>query len=439
MSEGVDELEKAMSLPLDIKSEYWKRFSARVLKLGCFVFTLLIAIAAIAPVREVAIAEGQLATRQPPVTIGHLEGGIVAEVFTRQGAVLDAGAPIARLSPLRAESDLEQINTRSAFLTLQIARIEAQLGRGPPDFGTAGQAFPGLARKQQALYDAEIAAYTAEIRAIDAEISERSLERDAASREVSSAISRIEIADQQAAMQRRLRASGFATQTALLDAEGALEDERSALASAQKAEIAAVRGIADAEARLASLKAERIAQWTVTLTELSAEAAELRKRLQHHQDQVARLLITTPVRGMVHEITAQSQGEIVAPGDQIATVIPLDDTLVAEVKVRPDDIGHIEVGYSAEITVTTFDKEVYGSLAGTVLLVSPTTFESPQEEPFYSVRLSIDRYTLSDGKTDFRLLPGMVVRAEILTGERSVLRYLLKPLVRAFDRAFIER
>ena len=439
MDQGVDELEKSMSLPLDIKSEYWRRFSARVLRMGCCVFVLLLLIAAFAPVREVAISEGQLVTEQPAIAVGHLEGGIVAEIFAEQGQVLEVGQSIARLSPRRAESDLEQVRTRRAFLVLQIERISAQLAGRPPNFGEAGESHPDIAANQAALHHAECEVYDAEIRAIDAEIRERALERDASAREVASILSRISIAQQQVDMQRSLRESGYATQTALLDAETKLENERAELATSEKSEISALRGIADAEARRSNLKAKRIEEWSVRLAELSAEEEELAQRLQGHADQVERLLIVSPIRGLVQEVTIRGSGEILSPGDRVATIVPVGERLLAEVKVLPNDIGHIEAGMTAEVTVTTFDKEVYGALSGVVASISPTTFESPQEELFYIVRLNIDRNTLSDGKAEYDLLPGMVVRAEILTGERSILRYLLKPLVRAFDRAFIER
>ena len=439
MSKGVDDLERAMSLPLDIRTDYWKRISGRVLQGACVLVFLLLGLAAFAPVKEVAVAEGQIVTERAPVAIEHLEGGIVAEVFVRQGDIIEAGAPVLRLSPQRAESDLDQVRTRNAFLQLQSDRISAQIESREPDFGAVADEFPELARDQMRLFRAELTAYQAELDAVVAEIRERELERDAASREVASASARIAIAEEQSAMQRRLLESGYATRTAVLDAESLLEADRSDLASAEKAEIAAVRAIADATARSASLRAKRIEQWTLTLAELSGEQAELADRARRHTDQVERLLVSTPVEGMVHEVTAQSRGEVISPGDRIATIVPLGDELLAEVKVLPQDIGHIEVGFPAEVTVTTFDREVYGFLAGTVVAISPTTFESPQEEPFYNVRLALEGNALELNGAEVALLPGMIVRSEILTGERSVLRYLLKPLVRAFDRAFIER
>ena len=439
MSKNVDDLERAMSLPLDIRTDYWKRISGHVLQGACMLVFVLLGLAAFAPVKEVAVAEGEIVTERAPVAIEHLEGGIVAEVFVRPGDIIQAGAHVARLSPQRAESDLEQIRTRGAFLQLQTTRIAAQIDEKQPVFGPAAEEFPELARDQMRLFRAERDAYGAELNAVAAEIHERELERDAAGREVASALARIAIAEEQSAMQRRLLKSGYATRTAVLDAESLLEADRSDLASAEKAEIAAVRAIADAEARRANLRAKRVEQWTQRLAELSGEQAELTERARRHTDQVERLVVSTPVHGMVHEVTAQSRGEILAPGDRIATIVPLGDALLAEVKVLPQDIGHIEVGFPAEVTVTTFDREVYGFIAGTVVAISPTTFESPQEEPFYNVRLSLDRNTLEGNGVEVALLPGMIVRGEILTGERSVLRYLLKPLVRAFDRAFIER
>lgn len=432
-------LEDDLSLPLDIETEQWTRLSGRILTLLSLAVVALVVVAAIAPVREVAIAKGELVTLRDPVLIEHLEGGVVQEVHAREGDLAEAGTPLITIAPGTTKTDLSRTRIRRAFLVSQRGRLAAHMRGVALNFDNLSADYSDLMRNEMVRFDAESAQMLAEENAVLAEIDALMVERDAAKREITSVQEQIRIDVERASIQTQLVSRGLATRTSELEASARAESVRADLAAAEKVHSSAVRAIADARYRLASLHGTRMQEWTVQDAELSAEIVELDAAVDDLRTRLADRIVTAPEGGIVHEFSINGIGEVLAPGDHIATIIPIGTPLIAEVKVLPADIGHIEVGLPAEVVVTTFDKEVYGSLNASVASISATTFSSPEEEPFYRVRLALEDASVQHGSNVGELLPGMVVQGEILTGERSLLEYMLKPLVRAFDRAFTER
>ncbi len=439
MAKASPDAEAYLALPLDIESGVSALLCRRVVALGSLVFVALIVISAFAPIKELSIAQGEIVTETPPVVVEHLEGGSVDALLVEAGDRVEAGTPLARIAPLQAESDLAQAEVRSAHLTLQRERLRGLIDGRLPDFGHLQDLYPGMALDQEKLYRVEARAIATAAQAIAAEIVQRKDERRAAVHELESLKARQAINDEQVAIRDELLSRGFASRVAALETRAAREQTRADQAAAQRAVTAADRAIADAESRGTREAAERVEAWSLDIARLTGEISELDQSIRQAQDRVKRLLVRTPAAGRVQELLPKGIGEILAPGDAIAVIVPDDATLVADVRLNPDDVGHISVGDPAEISVTTFDEAVFGTLEGTVTSISPTTFPDPEKGPFYSVRVGLDRTVLTSPNADVSLSTGMLVRAEILSGERSILRYMIKPIARAFDRAFNER
>lgn len=428
-----------LALPLDIESGVAARLCRRVVASGSVVIAALVMLSAIATIKEVAIAEGEVTTETPPVIVEHLEGGSVAALLVKPGEWVEVGQALARIAPVAAESDLEQASIRRAHLVLQRERLRALIDGRLPRFGALQDEYPGLSLDQEKLHRAEAAAAAAAARAIDAEIKQRRNEMHAAERELESFATQIEINRQQVAIREELLSRGLTSQVVALEARAALEQVRSDFAGAQRSVTGAARAIADAQSRGAQARADRVEGWSLEIARLSGEIAEIDQTIVQVEDRVERLIVRTPSAGWVQEVVPKGLGETLAPGDAVVVIVPDDATLVADVRLNPDDVGHISVGDPAEINVTTFDEAVFGTLNGTVQSVSPTTFPDQERGPFFSVRVALSDTTLHAPSGSVTLSTGMLVRAEILSGERSILRYLFKPIARAFDRAFNER
>ena len=161
--------------------------------------------------------------------------------------------------------------------------------------------------------------------------------------------------------------------------------------------------------------------------------------LTKQQDRVESLDLLAPTDGIVQELAFNTVGAVVRSGEIVAQIVPDDRDIVAEVRVQPKDIGHIRVGADAKISVSTFDPYVFGTLDGEVQTISATSFEDERGDPYFKVQIELTKNNLDRQGISYPVLPGMVVTADIVTGRKSLARYLLKPVYRSMDVAFSER
>jgi HlyD family secretion protein/adhesin transport system membrane fusion protein len=201
----------------------------------------------------------------------------------------------------------------------------------------------------------------------------------------------------------------------------------------------AKEALPEAEAALAEADAQARKLWSEELAKASSELAEVKESIRKQTDRVERLVVRAPIRGRVQNLLQRSPGEVVPPGATVLRIVPTGGDLVAEVRVRPEDIADVKEGDKAEVKVSAFDFTRFGKLKGEVSSISATTFETEDHQLFYKAVIRLDPKR-SAGFTPYaRLQPGMTVDADIISGSKSLLRYLLKPVFRGMDVAFSER
>jgi len=239
-------------------------------------------------------------------------------------------------------------------------------------------------------------------------------------------------------MRQEMLAEGFTSRKDFLDAQSSFRQAEADLAAINGRLAGAREGVAEARNKALEDKAEARRTLLEDDARISRELAEAEQSLIKFRDRSDRLYIRSPIRGTVKELATKSVGKVLRPGDIAARIVPLADRVVAEVQVSPRDIAYVTPGLDAEITITAIDPSKYGKLRGKVARVSPSTFQTEKGETYYRAVIELDAASL--GASDFpTLLPGMIVQANIVTGAKSVMRYLLKPVVRSLDRAFAER
>ena len=431
--------ETNLALSLDIESGRWNLlFRYILLLISAFVLTLIL-IASIAPVREVAIAEGQIVPMGSVVEVDHLEGGIVSEIAVREGQRVKKGATLVRLSPTVASADLEQLRLRSAHLRIQRVRLRALIQDTEPDFSAFVQDYPEQTDDQKTIFNAERAALRSEVEASRAIVQQKRSEFTATQHEIASLQSQQDIHQEQVEIRQRLLDKGFMSRRAVLETRVRLEQSRAAMAQATGRLRSARSAAEEAQSNLARSIAAKRSDWSDKLAAVTTELSELEQKIRQQSDRYSRLAIVAPTAGLIQEVVPKSRGEVIRPGEAVVKIVPSDETLVAEVRVKPEDIGHLSVGDTAEVKLSTFDSEVFGSLHAQVSKLSPTTFEDEQKNLYYKAILALDRTGLTHQGIEYSVQAGMVVRAEILTGAKSVMRYILKPVYRSLGRAFSER
>ncbi len=431
--------EDLLVLPLDFELEREGRTMRRFL-IGLVALTAFaILVLALAPIQETAAAPGEIRSSGDLVQIQHPEGGAVDQVLAHRGAVVRPGDPILRLRPIGAESDLDRLAIRRATLSLTIERLDALLEGRLPSLPEDPRLGPKAVEDARALYALERAAL--ERRHPPRSAPRRAPPPQPAAEHNALAAHGAEIAAlaEQVALRKPLVEKGHAARSTVLgfEAQKAAAESRRAVAAGQR--VSAEDAVLEVEEQIAEARASQRAAWSRERAEAAAERAEIERSLAREADRLAQLTVRAPSYGVVHELHAATPGASVPPNGPVATIVPLDGAVIAEVRISPADVGHIRAGDTAKVRVSTFDPEVVGEIAGRVRRISPTAFQDPDGAAYFQAELTLDRTEVPLYGRMQPLSPGMSVQAQILTGEKSALRYLFKPVARALDTAFSER
>jgi membrane fusion protein, adhesin transport system len=197
--------------------------------------------------------------------------------------------------------------------------------------------------------------------------------------------------------------------------------------------------LSEAQNRRAEREMAVQAEMRSQLTETRVQIAALEQSIKGDSDRVDRTEVRAPVSGVVKTLHVSTIGQVVKPGVDIVEIVPSGDTLLIEARVRPQDIAHLRPGLDAVVRVTAYDYATYGVLRGKLEHIGADTVQTERGETFYAVRVRTDRATLTRDGNDFPIMPGMVANVDILTGSKTVLTYLLKPLTRLQSEALRER
>ncbi|WP_291733118.1 HlyD family type I secretion periplasmic adaptor subunit [Leisingera sp. F5] len=385
---------------------------------------------------ELTYAKGRLVPSSNPRPVEHPDGGVLDEILVREGRFVEAGTPVARLSANLLTEEQGRLNVREAALSRDTARLQSVISviSGKLSSSAArGQLEPGHRLLAQLdAFEASRARHRARISELERALEIRQqILGNARRREETFAI------EQSAAL--ALHGKGLLSTTAMsrlsaqqLEIEGdrlrafaALADGERNLHEARRQEQEFVAGIKD-----------------TLMSELETEEEELALVLQASADNAARqqrLTILSSVPGIVQKLHFSGPGEVVAPGEPIAEILPTQDRLIAEVEIQPQDIGHVAIGDPVELKSTTFDARQYGVQAGEVFEISPNSRLNERNEAYFDVRIALIDETADAENLSSRLSAGMEVNAAIRTGERTVLDYILSPIADPISRAFHER
>ncbi|MFQ5971149.1 MAG: HlyD family type I secretion periplasmic adaptor subunit, partial [Alphaproteobacteria bacterium] len=380
--------------------------------------------AGVAEIGEVAVADGQIIPAGSVRLVQHLEGGIIAEIFVDEGDVVEAGQSLVRLEAAAALAELEQLRARHAALLLQAERLRAFVDGREPDFSRFGVAHPELQADQEAILAMQREAAVNRRQVLETRVEQRRAELATLEEQRGFLGDQVAIIQEQVDVRRQLLEKGLASRLSFLDTERALSRAQGELAETIGNIARAIERLNEAESSLAELHANDRSDALAEMGEVTAEIAEVREALVRLEDRVLRLEIIAPARGVVQALATRTVGGVVAPGQILMEIVPFDDTLVAEVRLAPRDIGHVRVGHKTMVKVTAYDPARFGSIPGRIIHISPSTLLTETGEPYYKGIIELERNSLGGEPGTNLVLPGMIVNADISTGSRSLLQYL---------------
>lgn len=415
--------------------------ATRITLWASFAFLIAFIIwASFAQVDEVTRGEGKAIPSSRLQKIQNLEGGIVSEVFVHEGQIVEAGQPLLRLDDTRFRSNVGESEADRNALIARISRLQAQIDDKPlaisPEIERDA---PGIASGERALFNTQRERFRSEISGLEEQLSQKRQELlDFEAKKVQFRNS-LNLLQQEVRMSEPLIAAGAISRVEVLRLRRSEVETRGQLDSVILSIPRAQSAIKEIESKIAEAKgryrSDALAELNEALTNLSKTEASSKAI----EDRVNRTLVTSPVRGVVQQLLVTTIGGVIQPGSELVEIVPLDDTLLVEAKVRPQDIAFLHPGQQAMIKFTAYDYTIYGGLKGSLEHISPDTIADKEGRSFYQIRLRTERNHLGSEEHPLLIIPGMVVSVDIITGRKTVLSYLLKPILRAKAEALRER
>lgn len=346
---------------------------------------------------EVTRGEGKVIPSSREQVIQSLEGGILAELLVREGDVVEHGQVLLRIDDTRSGASLREGEIRTHVLEAEIARLRAEANGAAPVF--PDDARPDIVERERKLFQSR---------------------RNALNESIASLVRNLRLAEEELSMTEPMVARGAVSEVEVLrlkrdiiELRGRIQDRRNSFRT---------------EAR------ERLA-------EKEAELAAAEEIVTARADQVTRSTVRAPMRGTVKNIRVRTVGGVIGPGQDIMEIVPLEDRLLVEARIRPADVAFLRPGQPATVKITAYDYSIYGGLEGELVQIGADTISDEQnpQETYYRAYVRTESAHLEGKDGPLPIIPGMIASVEVLTGHKTVLEYLLKPVLKVRDTALRER
>lgn len=421
------------------------RWFAHWILLCALVFVAMaLAWAALARVDEVTVGEGKVIPSSQIQVVQNLEGGIVAQIMVRPGQVVGKDQPLMRIDDTRFTASYQEGRTKDDALVARIARLSAEAAGTDFVAGAPGDVESRrFVAEERSLFASRKHALEANLAVLRQQSEQRRQElAEKRSREQQLRQSHRLVA-QELAMMRPMVAQGVVSDVDVLRLERQTNDLKGELDASRLAMPRLEAAYRESQQKLDEASAHFRAEAMRELNQAKAEQAALSATNTALQDRVDRTLVRAPLPGIVKQLKVNTVGGVVQPGMDLVEIVPLEDTLLVEARVRPADIAFLRPGQPAVVKLSAYDFSIYGGFAGTVEHISADTLtpERPGERPesYYLVRVRTRDNRPAGSAVQVPILPGMVATVDVLTGQKTVLHYLLKPIIKTRDMAFRER
>ena len=409
----------------------------QLLRMACWMVLLLLVWAALAQVDEVTRGEGKVVPTSQVQVLQSVDGGVVEEIMVHEGQTVEPGQLLMRVDPTRFESNLGESRASQVAMRAKALRLQAL---------TAGTAFnppadlvaqaPDVVAHEQGLYESRRAEIQAQISISQSQLAQRQQELNEVRARREQAERGLELTIKELSATRPLVNSGAMSEVDVMRLErdvARLRGDRDQ-AGAQISRVQAAIG--EAQRKIEEVQLTSRNQMSAELSETMSKLSALSEGGKALQDKVAKADIKSQVRGTVKRVLVNTVGGVVQPGKEMIEIVPSEDALILEAQVSPRDIAFLRPGLNAMVKFTAYDFAIYGGLEAVVENISADSVVDQKGNAFYLVRLKTKKPSLGN---NLPIIPGMVAQVDILTGKKSVLSYLLKPVLRAKANALSER
>ncbi len=391
----------------------------------------------IAQVSEVARGESKIVPSQRLQVVQAVDGGVITEIFVSEGQVVQADQPLLQLDQTRFLSSLRENQAIYDSLVAKVARLKALAESSPftvPD--SVFKSSPAVVEQERQLYESRQREYTAMVAIARQQLSQKRQERDEVIARRKASASALELSKRELDAMRPLVKTGAVSDADILKLEKEVSRSKGERDMAEANLSKIEYGIEEAQQKIREVELTFKNEARRDLSETQAKLNSLSENSVGLSDKVQKTTLRAPVGGIIKRVLFTTQGAVVTPGKELLEIVPNDDVLVFETRIMPRDIAFIRPGQPAIVKISAYDYTIYGSLTGKVVSIAADSLIDDYGKPYYVVRVQSD---MKQTSVKYPLIAGMVAEVDIVTAQRSLMTYLLKPLLRAGGRAFFER
>lgn len=383
---------------------------------------------------------GRVITSRQIQVVQNLEGGIIKDIRVGEGDAVTKGQVLVTIDDTGAGSTFAESQSKINELTARAVRLRAEAGIQPFEYeSTDYKDLTELIKKEKRLYDTNIRMKNSAMAVLNQRLKQRGIELAEARMNVVTLKSSTKMIAREMALMKPLYRKQLVSELELIQLKQKALDKKHQLQSAIKSIESLKSKILEAENQIAELEDRHRSEAQEAYNKVMAEVERMDKTQLAIADRVARTNVRSPVDGTVKQLLINTVGGIVRPGMDIIEIVPNEDNVLVEAKIKPSDIAFLHPGLKAVAKLTAYDFAIYGGLEGRVKHISADTITDDRKEEFYLVRIETDKNYLGSENNMKNILVGMTAQVDIITGNKTIMHYLMKPILRAKENALRER
>ena len=452
---GVERLRKSLEVTPATDLKYMSYASEAVLQQApglhrvllwgiCACVLVLIIWAYFAEVDEFTRSEGRIVPSSDIQIVQNLEGGILANIYVAEGDTVSQGQALLQIDDTLASSSFRERSLQGRQLLSKMVRLRAESNGSSFDAELArvekDQVAAELISVERDLYNSRVQEFATKLDALQQKVEQKKQELSSVRLNRTSLAESYSLLERELQITRPLVQKGALSPVELLRLERQLNDLKGDLGRARLAIPQLQAEHREASKHVESYQQNFVSESRRELNEVSSELGRLEEGNQAYSDRVDRTVVKSPVRGTVKQLKVKTLGGVIQPGMDLVEIVPMDDSLLVDAKVLPADIAFIHPDQAAMVKFTAYDFAIHGGLSARVTQISPDTIKDEQKDvSYYQVRLKTDGGMLGSEQEPLPIIPGMTVQVDILTGKKTILDYILKPILKTKQLAFREK
>lgn len=396
--------------------------------------------AGFAELDEVAVADGEVVPGDRVKVIQHLEGGVIESILVAEGQSVSAGDPLVQVQLPVTGLNEHELGIRLDGLALTQARLYAEAEGDVLLLPSAEAArHPDIAEAERRAFETRRQERTSKITGLEEQVQQKTHAIGELAARKKALTADLALGRERLEMSADLVRDGLISRLEHLDRQREIKRLEGDLASVNSAIPRARAALAEVKEKLSEEGHKGRREILEVLRDVELEIARTRELLLDATTQAARQLITAPTDGTVKNLRYHTIGGVLRPGEPIMEIVPSGGALIIEARLNPADRGYVTVGQAARAKITSYDFIRYGALEGKIIQISPDSSVTPEGQPYYRVIMEPQQSFLGDDVKDLPIMPGMIASVDIMTGRKSILSYIVEPVMKIKEEAFRER